>query len=151
MASTLTRPREGAVIAGVCAGLAERFGWSPFAVRLVFLLSCLLPGPQFLMGQLTIAGLDLNGEFEVKRIWTMKEGKPFNPEYPDFFLNRVREQGVFDDLGQTKSEIQVNEQTRTDPHAHAGDGDAGVLPRADAARATDESPDAFDFPLRVEW
>ena len=25
MASTLTRPREGAVIAGVCAGLAERF------------------------------------------------------------------------------------------------------------------------------
>ena len=30
-------------------GLAERFGWSPFAVRLVFLLSCLLPGPQFLI------------------------------------------------------------------------------------------------------
>ena len=49
MASTLTRPREGAVIAGVCAGLAERFGWSPFAVRLVFLLSCLLPGPQFII------------------------------------------------------------------------------------------------------
>ena len=39
----------GAVIAGVCAGLAERFGWSPFAVRLVFLLSCLLPGPQFVI------------------------------------------------------------------------------------------------------
>ena len=28
---------------------AERFGWSPFAVRLVFLLSCLLPGPQFII------------------------------------------------------------------------------------------------------
>ena len=41
--------RQGAVIAGVCAGLAERFGWSPFAVRLVFLLSCLLPGPQFII------------------------------------------------------------------------------------------------------
>ena len=37
------------MIAGVCAGLAERFGWSPFAVRLVFLLSCLLPGPQFIV------------------------------------------------------------------------------------------------------
>jgi phage shock protein C len=49
VASTLTRPRQGAVIAGVCAGLAERFGWSPFAVRLVFLLSCLLPGPQFII------------------------------------------------------------------------------------------------------
>jgi phage shock protein PspC (stress-responsive transcriptional regulator) len=47
VASTLTRPRHGKVIAGVCAGLAERFGWSPFTVRLLFLLSCLLPGPQF--------------------------------------------------------------------------------------------------------
>jgi phage shock protein C len=47
VASTLTRPQHGKVIAGVCAGLAERFGWSPFAVRLLFLLSCLLPGPQF--------------------------------------------------------------------------------------------------------
>lgn len=49
MSSTLTRPREGALIAGVCAGLAERFGVSPFLVRLLFLLSCLLPGPQFLI------------------------------------------------------------------------------------------------------
>jgi phage shock protein PspC (stress-responsive transcriptional regulator) len=49
VASTLTRPRHGKVIAGVCAGLAERFGWSPFAVRLLFLLSCLLPGPQFVI------------------------------------------------------------------------------------------------------
>ncbi|MBW0093677.1 PspC domain-containing protein [Pseudonocardia sp. KRD-184] len=43
----MTRPRNGKVIAGVCAGLAERFGLSPFLVRLAFLLSCILPGPQF--------------------------------------------------------------------------------------------------------
>jgi phage shock protein PspC (stress-responsive transcriptional regulator) len=49
VASTLTRPRNGAVIAGVCAGLAERFGWSPFTVRLLFVVSCLLPGPQFII------------------------------------------------------------------------------------------------------
>ncbi len=48
MASTLTRPRRGKVIAGVCAGLAERFGISPFVVRLAFVLSCVLPGPQFI-------------------------------------------------------------------------------------------------------
>lgn len=47
MASTLTRPQHGKVIAGVCAGIAERFGWSPFIVRLAFVLSCVLPGPQF--------------------------------------------------------------------------------------------------------
>jgi len=49
MTTTLTRPRQDRVIAGVCAGIAERYGWNPTTVRLVFLLSCLLPGPQFLV------------------------------------------------------------------------------------------------------
>ncbi|MBE1531296.1 phage shock protein PspC (stress-responsive transcriptional regulator) [Actinomadura algeriensis] len=35
------------MIAGVCSGLGRRFGMSPFTVRLLFVLSCLLPGPQF--------------------------------------------------------------------------------------------------------
>ena len=48
MASTLIRPRDHRVIAGVCAGLADRFGMRPNTVRLLFVLSCLLPGPQFL-------------------------------------------------------------------------------------------------------
>ncbi len=47
MASTLTRPRDGKVIAGVCAGIAARFGMRPLTVRLMFVLSCILPGPQF--------------------------------------------------------------------------------------------------------
>lgn len=42
----LVRPRRGRMIAGVCAALANRYGWSPTAVRLLFVLSCLLPGPQ---------------------------------------------------------------------------------------------------------
>ncbi|GAA4854516.1 PspC domain-containing protein [Saccharopolyspora rosea] len=46
---SLTRSRDRAVIAGVCAGLADRFGMSPLTVRVLFLLSCLLPGPQFLL------------------------------------------------------------------------------------------------------
>lgn len=46
---TLTRPRQGRVIAGVCAGLAERFGWSVFLVRLLFLLSIVIPGSQVLV------------------------------------------------------------------------------------------------------
>ncbi|MFL6130360.1 MAG: PspC domain-containing protein [Mycobacteriales bacterium] len=45
----LVRPRHGRLVAGVCAGLARRFGWSPTAVRLLFLLSCLLPGPQIVV------------------------------------------------------------------------------------------------------
>jgi phage shock protein PspC (stress-responsive transcriptional regulator) len=45
----LRRPRTGRWIGGVCAGLARRFGLRPGVVRLLFVLSCLLPGPQFLI------------------------------------------------------------------------------------------------------
>jgi phage shock protein PspC (stress-responsive transcriptional regulator) len=49
MASTaLVRPRRGRVVAGVCAALARRFGLSPTGVRVIFVLSMLLPGPQIL-------------------------------------------------------------------------------------------------------
>ena len=47
--TALVRPRRGRIIAGVCVGLARRFGTTPGRVRLLFLLSCLLPGPQILL------------------------------------------------------------------------------------------------------
>jgi phage shock protein PspC (stress-responsive transcriptional regulator) len=47
--TALVRPRRGRVIAGVCAALAQRFGVRPSRVRLLFVLSCLLPGPQILL------------------------------------------------------------------------------------------------------
>jgi len=46
--NTLQRPLDRRVIAGVCAGIAQRFGWKPWTVRILFLLSILLPGPQVL-------------------------------------------------------------------------------------------------------
>lgn len=45
---TLSRPRRGRMIAGVCAGVARRFGWSTTTVRILAVLSCLIPGPQFI-------------------------------------------------------------------------------------------------------
>jgi phage shock protein PspC (stress-responsive transcriptional regulator) len=42
----LSRPRDNRWVAGVCAGLGRRFGMSPGLVRLLFVVSCLLPGPQ---------------------------------------------------------------------------------------------------------
>jgi phage shock protein C len=45
----LVRPRDNRWIAGVCAGLARRFGWSPGLVRFLFVLSILLPGPQVIV------------------------------------------------------------------------------------------------------
>ena len=45
----LVRPRSGRLIAGVCVALARRFDMKPWQVRLLFVVSCLLPGPQFLI------------------------------------------------------------------------------------------------------
>jgi phage shock protein PspC (stress-responsive transcriptional regulator) len=46
---SLSRPRQGKVIAGVCAALARRFDVSPTLVRALFIVSVILPGPQFLI------------------------------------------------------------------------------------------------------
>jgi phage shock protein C len=37
----LVRPRQGRVIAGVCAGFAQAYGWDPVIVRLVLCLIAL--------------------------------------------------------------------------------------------------------------
>ncbi|MFC8231330.1 PspC domain-containing protein [Streptomyces sp. NPDC057287] len=47
--AALVRPREGRMIGGVCAALGQRFGTSAGTMRVIFLVSCLLPGPQFLL------------------------------------------------------------------------------------------------------
>lgn len=45
----LYRSRRHRVIAGVCGGIAEYLGWSPTRVRLLTLLSFLLPGTQIII------------------------------------------------------------------------------------------------------
>jgi phage shock protein C len=46
----LTRPRDGRLIAGVCAGLGRRFGLSPFMARLLFVLVLMIvPGSQLIV------------------------------------------------------------------------------------------------------
>lgn len=46
---SLSRPIDDRWVAGVCAGLARRFGTTPNTMRLLFAISCVLPGPQFLV------------------------------------------------------------------------------------------------------
>lgn len=45
----LTRSSTDSWIGGVCGGLAEYLGWNANLVRILFVASCLLPGPQFLL------------------------------------------------------------------------------------------------------
>ena len=46
----LVRPRDGRMLAGVCAGLARRYGFDPWLTRLLFVLVLLvIPGSQILI------------------------------------------------------------------------------------------------------
>lgn len=56
----LLRPRSGRVIGGVCAALARRFGWDVTLVRVLTVLSLLLPGPQLIF--YVIAWIVIPGE-----------------------------------------------------------------------------------------
>ncbi|HYP13041.1 MAG TPA: hypothetical protein VEQ63_03885, partial [Bryobacteraceae bacterium] len=63
------------------------------------------PGPQFTFRKLTIEGLDIQTEPHIRKLWAVKMGQPFNTEYPDFFLAKLREDDIFENLGRTKSVV----------------------------------------------
>jgi len=42
----LSRPHSGRMIGGVCAGIADRFGWNVTVVRALTVASVFIPGPQ---------------------------------------------------------------------------------------------------------
>ena len=44
----LARNTSNKVLGGVCSGLARYLGMRPSVLRLLFVISCVLPGPQFI-------------------------------------------------------------------------------------------------------
>jgi outer membrane protein insertion porin family len=68
-------------------------------------------GAQYAFGTLTIEGLDLKGEPAVRKLWGVAQGKPYNPSYPQHFLDRIREDGLFDGLGDTKFTTRIDEKS----------------------------------------
>jgi len=70
------------------------------------------PGPQYHFGRLTIEGLDVLTEPQIRKVWIMNPGAPFRPDYPDQFLKDLRDQGVFENLGDTRAEKTVNEKIK---------------------------------------
>ncbi len=49
----------------------------------------------------------------IRKAWDLKTGSPFQPEYPDSFLKDIRDEGIFDNLGKTRAETQINEASKT--------------------------------------
>ncbi|MBI4910495.1 MAG: hypothetical protein HY820_43175 [Acidobacteria bacterium] len=81
------------------------------AKKLVDLTAKVEPGRQYKFARLDIKGLDIISEPIVRKMWGVKEGQPFNPDYPDYFLKGVRDEGVLDNLGKTRSESKLNDET----------------------------------------
>ena len=70
-------------------------------------------GTKFLMGKLAIQGLDVVSEPAMRKLWSMKPGDPYNADYPQLFLDRVKEEGYFDNLLGTRWDQSINEKTDT--------------------------------------
>lgn len=69
------------------------------------------PGPQYLFGKLDVVGLGLDGEAAIHKLWGVKTGDPFPADYPDYFLSEVKKEGYFENLGDTKADQHVDEDT----------------------------------------
>lgn len=81
--------------------------------KTVDLTVTITPGAQYVFGKLTVVGLDLLSEPAVHKLWGERAGKPFDPEFPDAFLKNIRDERMFDNLGETTAITKINEDTRT--------------------------------------
>ncbi len=81
------------------------------AKHLVNVTYNVVPGAVYNFQRLDIQGLDMTSEPVIAKLWGEKAGKPFNPDYPDFFLKRVQEQGLFDNLSNTQSDYTADAST----------------------------------------
>jgi outer membrane protein insertion porin family len=68
-------------------------------------------GPAYTFGNLTVSGLGLDGEAAIRKMWSVKPGDPFPQGYADYFLGKVKEEGYFDNLGDTKAKPSINAET----------------------------------------
>jgi outer membrane protein assembly factor BamA len=66
-------------------------------------------GKLYRMGRLTIQGLDITTEPEIRKMWGLKTGNPYRDGYPDKFLLRIKEDGIMDNLGETRAKLETDE------------------------------------------
>ncbi len=81
------------------------------AKHLVNITYNVVPGEAYNFAKLDIQGLDITTQPVIEKLWGEKPGRPFNPDYPDFFLKRVQQQGLFDNLANTHSDYTADAST----------------------------------------
>ena len=93
-------------------------------------------GPKYEYGKVVIQGLDLNGTAAVQKQWGKQPGDPYNPDYADYFLTQVKEEGIFDHMGPTRSSVAINDQT------HVADVTLVFLPEEKKPKTDDRHHDS---------
>jgi outer membrane protein insertion porin family len=81
--------------------------------KTVDLVIHIMPGPQYVYGKLDIQGLDILSEPVIRKMWGERSGKPFDPDFPDAFLKRIRDERMFDNLGETIAATRLDDAART--------------------------------------
>ena len=69
------------------------------------------PGPLYTFGHLEVLGLGLDGEAAIRKMWSVKPGDPFPGGYPDHFVQGVKDEGLFDNLGPIAATPSIDRQT----------------------------------------
>jgi outer membrane protein assembly factor BamA len=70
-------------------------------------------GDRYTFNQLKIEGLDVVSQAAIRKRWGLQAGDPFNASYPAFFLDRIKAEGMFDNLKDTGWNIHVDESKKT--------------------------------------
>lgn len=79
------------------------------------------PGDLYTFGHLEILNLGLDGEAAIRKMWSVKTGDPFPGGYPDHFVDAVKQEGLFDNLGVITATPTINHQTHVvDVSLHFG-------------------------------
>jgi outer membrane protein insertion porin family len=79
--------------------------------RIMDVVYNVVPGEPYKFQKLDIQGLDITSQPVIEKLWGEKPGQTFNPEYPDFFLKKVQEQGLFDNLANTQADYTPDTAT----------------------------------------
>jgi outer membrane protein assembly factor BamA len=70
-------------------------------------------GEPYNFAKLDIQGLDITSQPVIEKLWGEKPGHVFNPEYPEYFLKRVKEQNLFDNLADAHADYTTDTSTHT--------------------------------------
>ncbi|MBL8232059.1 MAG: hypothetical protein JNL98_26420 [Bryobacterales bacterium] len=70
-------------------------------------------GERYTFKKLNIAGLDILTEPHIRKMWAIKDGQAYNPDYAEVFLARLREEGILENLGKTKADVKTDDKTYT--------------------------------------